>query len=246
LIHGIGRSRGPAHRPAPKASWDDAEDLADALSVSHQAVSKWERGESLPDVATLVPLATVLGISVDELLRGAVGTVPEMEAPVPSAPLPQVTRRFERARQFLGWSAPPPQDPLHPSLSGPDPGLRLGPPAVTDVVGLAPFLPSSALSDLIEETTAPWTWEDVLGVAPFLEEPLLVRLLGRVNPDCPPVSVIAALAPFLPGDVLEELMGNADPTGWDWPALKQLAPFLDPETMAQMVSRQKRGASLRP
>ena len=45
-------------------------ELADRLYVSDKAVSKWERGLSLPDVALLVPLADCLGVSVTELLRG--------------------------------------------------------------------------------------------------------------------------------------------------------------------------------
>ena len=43
-------------------------DIAHALQVSPQAVSKWERGENAPDIALLVPLSKVLGISVDTLL----------------------------------------------------------------------------------------------------------------------------------------------------------------------------------
>ena len=44
--------------------------LAERLSVSDKAVSKWERGQSMPDVALLVPLAGALGVSVTELLTG--------------------------------------------------------------------------------------------------------------------------------------------------------------------------------
>lgn len=39
-------------------------DLAERLYVSDKAVSKWERGLSLPDVALLLPLAGALGVSV--------------------------------------------------------------------------------------------------------------------------------------------------------------------------------------
>lgn len=42
--------------------------LADKLNYSDKAVSKWERGESVPDVLTLVSLAKLFGITVDELL----------------------------------------------------------------------------------------------------------------------------------------------------------------------------------
>ena len=42
--------------------------LAEQLNYSDKAVSKWERGESMPDVLTLVQLAEVFETTVDELL----------------------------------------------------------------------------------------------------------------------------------------------------------------------------------
>ncbi len=42
--------------------------LAAKLNYSDKAVSKWERGESVPDVVTLVGLAEQLGITVNDLL----------------------------------------------------------------------------------------------------------------------------------------------------------------------------------
>ena len=43
-------------------------DLADALGVSRQSVSKWETGESNPDITKLPALAKALGVSIDWLL----------------------------------------------------------------------------------------------------------------------------------------------------------------------------------
>ena len=43
--------------------------LADKLNYSDKAVSKWERGESIPDVLTLMQLAEVFSISVNALLE---------------------------------------------------------------------------------------------------------------------------------------------------------------------------------
>ena len=42
--------------------------LAEKLNYSDKAVSKWERGESMPDVLTLVQLADLLDITVNDLL----------------------------------------------------------------------------------------------------------------------------------------------------------------------------------
>ncbi len=44
------------------------EELADRLGISRQAVSKWERAESSPDIDNIIMLSRLYGISVDELL----------------------------------------------------------------------------------------------------------------------------------------------------------------------------------
>lgn len=45
-------------------------ELGQRLGVSFQAVSKWERGETLPDTAILLDLAEVLETTVDHILAG--------------------------------------------------------------------------------------------------------------------------------------------------------------------------------
>ena len=44
--------------------------LGERLNISFQAVSKWERGETLPDVGILLDLAKVLETTVDHILNG--------------------------------------------------------------------------------------------------------------------------------------------------------------------------------
>ncbi len=47
-------------------------ELAAKLNYSDKAVSKWERGESIPDVLTLVALADQFGVTVNDLLEDPV------------------------------------------------------------------------------------------------------------------------------------------------------------------------------
>lgn len=45
------------------------ETLAETLGVSRQAVGKWESGQALPEAATLLTLADLLGCTLDDLMR---------------------------------------------------------------------------------------------------------------------------------------------------------------------------------
>lgn len=45
-------------------------ELAEQLNITDKAVSKWERGQSYPDITILPPLCALLGVTVSELLNG--------------------------------------------------------------------------------------------------------------------------------------------------------------------------------
>lgn len=47
------------------------EDVANKLNVSRQTVSKWETGESKPDLDKVMPICELFGITPDELLTGS-------------------------------------------------------------------------------------------------------------------------------------------------------------------------------
>lgn len=60
------------------------EELAGALGVSAQAVSKWETGASCPDISLLTQIADLFGITVDDLLRSDVAQI--RSGSLPAAP----------------------------------------------------------------------------------------------------------------------------------------------------------------
>lgn len=44
------------------------EKLADYLSISYQAISKWENNTACPDISLIVPLANFFGVTTDAIL----------------------------------------------------------------------------------------------------------------------------------------------------------------------------------
>lgn len=53
------------------------EELANRLNVSRQTVSKWEVGDSTPDMEKLVAISDLFGISLDELVLDKAPPEPE-------------------------------------------------------------------------------------------------------------------------------------------------------------------------
>lgn len=70
------------------------DDLAEKLEVSRQSVSKWETGQSTPDLDKIIKLADLFGVSVDELVR-------EGERPRPPKPPEPKVIYVEREKRGL-------------------------------------------------------------------------------------------------------------------------------------------------
>ncbi len=80
--------------------------LGERLHVTNKAVSRWETGRGLPDSALLLPLSEILGVTVDEILRGELRTTPvvlKQERAIPIADIERVNRvlAFRAAKKLL-------------------------------------------------------------------------------------------------------------------------------------------------
>ena len=88
-------------------------DLADALDVSRQSISKWETDASIPELEKLLRLSELFHITLDELVKGPGGSVETPPpAPEPSAakedapwqPEAELLRALDRGvNRTVGW-----------------------------------------------------------------------------------------------------------------------------------------------
>lgn len=88
-------------------------DLADALDVSRQSISKWETDASIPELEKLLRLSELFHITLDELVKGPGGSVETPPpAPEPSAakedapwqPEAQLLQTLDRQmNRTVGW-----------------------------------------------------------------------------------------------------------------------------------------------
>ena len=193
--------------------------LADAMSVSYQAVSNWERGNSMPDISKLEQLCRVLDLSVGELLglesretravekilkeEDACLTVEELSDIAPLLPPEQVKEQTrKKAEEKTAWS-------------------------VEAVAEIARFRDDEFLEEIVESMEAK-SLRELTGLAPFLSEETLDRLVRRAPLE--DLEGITALMPFLEEETLDYLVrqceGNVDSE-----MLENLAPFLSEESV---------------
>lgn len=85
------------------------EELAEQLGVSRQAVSRWELGQTLPDIPNLLQLCELFGVSADYLVKDEEQTVTKNEQRVKT--IARLTREREKTRAkarqyyYTAWAA---------------------------------------------------------------------------------------------------------------------------------------------
>ena len=168
--------------------------LADEMGVSYQAVSNWERGNSMPDISKLEQLCNVLHITVYELL----GTddaqsrtvskilekeeLPELEELAQIAPMldPEIIKEAateSTKKRQVNWHA---------------------------IMQMAPFLDTQTLDEILEDAE-PGDYSQIIALAPFLGSQTLDKLVQRCEDEAD-LGMLIALAPFLGSQTLDRLV----------------------------------------
>ena len=194
--------------------------LADAMGVSYQAVSNWERGNSMPDISKLEDLCGTLKITIEELLG--------METPQAAVVTKLMEADTPLSTEELVEVAPmlPPVE-LKKQTQKQKPNLSI-------LVEIAPYLDEEFLEELVRDAKVE-NLEEIVALAPFLDENVLDELV-RKAPETDREGVLA-LAPFLEEDTLDWLARRCDFVK-DQKFLGSLAPFLEEETIDALVEEQ--------
>lgn len=75
--------------------------LAEKLSITDKAVSKWERGLAMPDSSIMLELCNLLDISVNELLNGEIVQMENYNEKMESKLLEMVKEKEQRDKHLL-------------------------------------------------------------------------------------------------------------------------------------------------
>ncbi|HBB29092.1 MAG TPA: hypothetical protein DC000_07570 [Clostridiales bacterium] len=234
-------------------------ELADLMGVSYQAVSNWERGNSMPDISKLPELAEILEVSIDDLLNDgkplelvknvingtedefiveekiSIDTVAEV-APLlkPTQTEKIVDKVIKENEECINFEDIIQIAPFLSEEKVDMLALNLSSNnMLSELVCLAPFMSRNALDDLALKSTSNGKLSDIIGLAPFLSRETLDKL-ATASFDNENLNQLVALAPFLSRSALNELALKATNKN-DKKALMGLAPFLGRETLNKIV-----------
>ena len=206
--------------------------LADAMGVSYQAVSNWERGNSMPDISKLADLCAALHLSVNELLgiespavEKAMAqeelTMEELTEVAPVLPPQTVMEQMEAKRKEMEQRL---QNGLK-QIFGQDSDFR------KDVAGVVKIAVKSPESK--QKKKKKLDLRRIADMAPFLDEGYLDELLE--NADLSDLDGLDEIAPFLSQETMDKLLERISVD--DMEMIVEIAPFLSKAALDYMVNR---------
>ena len=171
--------------------------LADEMGVSYQAVSNWERGNSMPDISKLPELCKILNISFEELVgeRSAETDIAErlMRDAGGEVTLEEMTQ--------VGQLVKP--DKIESKVN--ETIEKEGKIPFSVLVGLAPFMDKDTLGKMAEEI-ADIDLRKLCAIAPFLSKETMDNIINRMmTKESLDMNNIVAIAPFLSKTTIQKI-----------------------------------------
>ena len=191
--------------------------FADAMHVSFQAVSNWERGNTMPDISKLPELAEIFHISVDELLNGK---APLVEA-VLNDTIDEYMEEGNVTEQEIADTLP---------LLKPEQAEEIVEKAditsFVNLLSLIPFMDEDTLRDIAMELAD--RGDDVSEFLPHMDEAdvasLATKLMNRGDD-------VSECLPFMDEADIEQLADELIKKGY---SVSECFPFLDGEAVTKI------------
>ena len=191
-------------------------DLADEMGVSYQAVSNWERGNSMPDISKLPDLCKILDLKFEELVgedtdatKVAKKMIEEEDANITLDEIVQIAPIVK-------------PDKIKKSVNEAMEGE--GSISFSTLIGLAPFMDRDTLDKLADKLVET-DFKKLSGIAPFLSKSTLDKIVEKIlQKENVKISHIIGIAPFLSKSTVQKIIDFGVKTG-KTNELIALAPF---------------------
>ena len=217
-------------------------ELADRMGISFQAVSNWERGNSMPDISKLPELAQIFNVTIDEILGEKSGliesaakdklgeyledntvTLKELADSAPILKPGQVDQIFERAEREMENSYE-----MH--------NVGFG-----DGLQLLPYLNNDRINELARKAAQTGSYQKIFEIAPFVERNALEQIARDMEAERKSISDIV---PFISDVVIEELAWKRYRAEGLY-SLDDIMPCIPQKTLQEIAKEEYEGHGLK-
>lgn len=203
-------------------------ELADKLGISFQAVSNWERGNTMPDISKLPELAEIFQISIDDLLNGNAALVGAVLDGTVDSYIEEGNMTEQEIADAMPLLKPEQAEELLEKVDVAK---------FSDISTFLPFMDSDVLAELAVEYAE--RGDSVTEVLPFLDEEDVSRVAhifmqkGESISDC---------LPFMHEEDVAELAFAALKQG---NSFSEFLPFMHEEDVAKLATKlEEQGKSI--
>ncbi|BCJ98845.1 helix-turn-helix domain-containing protein [Anaerocolumna chitinilytica] len=208
-------------------------ELADALGISYQAVSNWERGNSMPDISKLSELVSVLDCTIDELLGNKKES--DLFQNIIKGKEKEYVKEQKISIEDVASAGPALKPSQTESLLETIITENADKVSLKDLVKVAPFVSEEYLMQWIDNLDILLDLNGVTALAPFLSEDSLDRIVEKIE-TIGDLSHVVGLAPFLSDKTINNLVDMALAKGHIGDCVG-LYPFLESDTARKLADQ---------
>lgn len=209
-------------------------ELADKLGISFQAVSSWERGNSMPDISKLPELAQILDITIDELLGKSAPLIDSVIAGNAENYIEENDVSVDEIIEAAPIMKPSQTENIAAKMSEKR--------SLSELDNLFPFLGREVCDELFKKAITEKNYHGIEDIAPFVSrETINEVLLENVDTDFP----IGDIACFADRKIIGQIALRQCMDGGIRAINDDILPFIDKGILNDIADEAFKGNGLR-
>lgn len=203
-------------------------ELADKLGISFQAVSNWERGETMPDISKLPELAQIFDVSIDDILGNKNESI--ILKNVIEGKTEEYFKENNIPKEEIANIAPILKTEQNDEIIQ---GIK-DKLTIDDIMDMAPFISDAALNLCAHKVYESDGIGGIIKLAPFMEEELIDKYSWESYKDNGITNGLIGMCPFMEDETINKIAFDAVKT-YGMKAVKPMLPFIDEDVLDEFV-----------
>lgn len=157
--------------------------LAGMMNVSHQAVSKWESGQALPDIQTMLELTRFFGVTVEQLISN---------------------EQIESSKPEDAYAHGETSDTMDENPDTEQAQKEVSAMSIQQLLQMAPYMSRETVEEIVLEMDEKLTAMQIARIAPYIRPECVEKLIEKHRPELS-WEALRKIAPFMRREAVDEL-----------------------------------------